>query len=91
MLFIKGFIIGLGIIFPVSASVLAISMGIYKDILDYINDLWHSLKTNFRFILWLGLGIVASCIVSCLLLDYTLNKFPIATLLFFICLLLFVN
>lgn len=82
--FIKGFIIGLGIIFPISASVLAIVMGMYEKLLNIINHFFKSLKDNFKFILWMVLGVIASVIVSCLLLDYTLNKFPVATLLFFI-------
>ena len=82
--FIKGFIIGLGIIFPISASVLAIVMGIYKKILNVINNFFKCYKKEWKFIACLGLGVVVSCIVSCLLLNFTLKKFPIATLLFFI-------
>lgn len=82
--FIKGFVIGLGIIFPISASVLAIVMGMYKRILNVINNFFKSVKKEFSFILALALGVVVSCIVSCLLLDFTLEKYPIATLLFFI-------
>jgi len=82
--FIKGFIIGLGIIFPISASVLAIVMGLYKRILKVINNFFKCFKKEFKFILALALGVVVSCIVSCLLLDFTLEKYPIATLLFFI-------
>lgn len=82
--FLKGFIIGLGVIFPVSASVLAIVMGIYKKILKVINNILKCYKKEWKFIASLGLGIITSCIVSCLLLDFTLEKFPIATLLFFI-------
>ena len=86
--FIKGFIIGLGIIFPISASVLAIVMGIYKRILSVINNFFKCFKKEWKFIASLAMGVVASCIVSCLLLNFTLKKFPIATLLFFIGLIL---
>lgn len=82
--FLKGFIIGLGVIFPVSASVLAIVMGIYKKILNVINNFFKCFKKEFKFLLALGFGVVVSCIVSCLALDFTLEKYPIATLLFFI-------
>ena len=84
MTFIKGFIIGLGIIFPVSASVLAIVMGLYEKILGVVNNFKNSLKKDLKFIVFLSLGVVVSCIVSCLLLKYTLDSFPVATLLFFI-------
>lgn len=82
--FIKGFIIGLGIIFPISASVLAIVMGIYKKILKVINNFFKCYKKEWKFILCLALGVVVSCLVSCLTLNFTLKKFPIATLLFFV-------
>lgn len=82
--FIKGFIIGLGVIFPVSASVLAIVMGLYKKLLNIINNFFKCFKKEYKFIISLFLGIAVSCVVSCLALDFTLEKFPIATLLFFI-------
>lgn len=82
--FIKGFIIGLGIIFPISASVLAIVMGIYKKILNVVNNIFKCFKKEWKFICVLALGVVVSCIVSCLLLNFTLKKYPIATLLFFV-------
>ncbi|MBE6155223.1 MAG: DUF368 domain-containing protein [Firmicutes bacterium] len=82
--FLRGFIIGLGIIFPISASVLAIVMGIYKKILNVVNNIFKCFKKEWKFILALGLGVVISCLVSCLLLNFTLKKFPIATLLFFV-------
>ena len=81
--FIKGFIIGLGIIFPISASGLAISLGVYEKLLDAINHLKTDLKKNLPFLIPIGLGIVISAAVSCVLINYTYKKFPIATLLFF--------
>ncbi len=81
--FIKGFIIGLGIIFPISASGLAISLGVYEKLLNAINHLRTDFKKNLPFLLPIGIGIVLSVIVSCVLINYTYRKFPIATLLFF--------
>ena len=54
--FIKGFIIGLGIIFPISASVLAIVMGIYKKILNVINNFFKCYKKEWKFVAALGAG-----------------------------------
>ena len=82
--FIKGFIIGLGIIFPISASSLAISMGMYEKLLKIVSNIKKSIKKEFKFILFFALGVVVSAIVSCVLINYTYEKFPIATLLFFI-------
>lgn len=81
--FIKGFIIGLGIIFPISASVLAISMGIYKKLLKVINHLPKYLKNEPGFVISFILGIIISVIVSTLSLDILFKNIPIATLLFF--------
>lgn len=81
--FIKGFIIGLGIIFPISASGLAIAMGMYEKLLKIINNLKKELKKEWKFLLSFGLGVVLSAITSCLLIKVTYEKFPIATLLFF--------
>lgn len=83
VIFIKSFIVGLGIIFPISASYLAIGLGIYKRILEDINSLKKSIKKDFRFLLTVSLGIVFSALVSCLLINFTLKKFPVATLLCF--------
>lgn len=82
--FCQGFIIGLGVIFPISASVLAISMGIYKKLIDIINHFSRYLKKEPGFIMAFILGIGASIIVSSLCLNSLMGRFPIATLLFFI-------
>lgn len=81
--FVKGFIIGLGIIFPISASGLAVSMGLYERILNIINNLKKEIKKDLPFIISFGLGVIISALVSCLLINVTYKKFPIATLLFF--------
>ncbi len=86
--FLKGFVIGFGIIFPISSSVLAMTMGIYERIIKIINNFFSSFKENKKFIIFFALGVVASAICCCLLLNITLNKFPVATLLFFVGLIL---
>lgn len=81
--FIKGLIIGLGIIFPISASGLAISLNEYENLIKSINNLRKDFKKSLTYLLPIGLGIVISVIISCVLINYTYKKFPIATLLFF--------
>lgn len=83
IIFLKGFVIGFGIIFPISSSVLAMTMGIYEKIINIINNFFSSFKKNKKFIIAFALGVVASAICCCLLLNITLNKYPVATLLFF--------
>lgn len=82
--FFKSFVIGIGILFPIAASYLAVVLGMYERILDVINNFGKSLKTNFKFVLALVLGIGASVLTSALLIKFTYEKFPIATLLFFL-------
>ena len=48
--FLKGFVIGFGIIFPISSSVLAMTMGIYERIIKIINNFFSSFKENKKFI-----------------------------------------
>ena len=81
--FIKGFIIGLGIIFPISASYLAVGLGVYNRLLDDINDFKTAIKKDLVFLISTIFGIALSCLVSCLLINFTLKRYPIATLLFF--------
>ena len=83
IIFLKGFVIGFGIIFPISSSVLAMTMGIYEKIINIINNFFSSFKKNKTFIISFALGVIASAICCCLLLNITLKKFPVATLLFF--------
>lgn len=84
IIFLKGFVIGFGIIFPISSSVLAMTMGIYEKIINIINNFFSSFKKNKTFIISFALGVIASAICCCLLLNITLKKFPVATLLFFV-------
>ncbi len=82
--FLQGFVIGFGIIFPISSSVLAMTMGIYERLLKVINNLFTSFKKEKGFIISFALGVISSAIVCCLVLNITLKKFPVATLLFFV-------
>lgn len=81
--FVKSFIIGLGIIFPVSASFLAVLLNMYDRILKTINNFFKDFKKNFKFLLALGSGIVLSCLVGCILMKFTLDMYPVATYLLF--------
>ena len=58
ILFFKGLIIGIGKVIPgVSGSLLAISLGVYEEILFRIQNLFQSFKENVRFLLPLGIGV----------------------------------
>ena len=64
MLFIKGIIIGIGKIIPgVSGSMLAISMGIYEQLVNSVNNLFKDFKKNIKFLAKIGFGIAISIIL----------------------------
>ena len=88
VLFLKGLLIGLGIIFPISASFLAMGLGVYERLLEDINNFFKNFKKEFKFLFSVGLGIVISALISCILVKYTLERYPIATYMLFIGLIL---
>ena len=54
---LKGFIIGVaGIVPGASGGVLAVSMGVYRPVLDAVYGFFKDIKRNFLFLLPLGLG-----------------------------------
>lgn len=89
MLFIKGMIIGLGKIIPgVSGSMLAISMGVYDELIHSVNNFFKDIKNNFPFLLKIGLGIILSIILFSSIILNCLNKYYIITIFFFVGLIL---
>ena len=73
---IKGFIIGVaGIVPGASGGVLAVSIGVYRPVLDAVNVFFKDIKRNFLFLLPLGIGGVVgllsmSRVVEWLMLNY---------------------
>lgn len=54
---LKGIIVGAAAIIPgASGGVLAVSMGIYRPILNAVYSFWSNLKTSFLFLLPYGIG-----------------------------------
>ncbi len=89
ILMIKGFFIGVANIIPgVSGGTLAITLGIYEQLIGSISHLFSKLKENIQFLLPIGIGGVLSILLLSHLIDYTLAHFPIATTLFFLGLIL---
>lgn len=84
-LILKGFIIGLGKIIPgVSGAMLAITMGVYETGLKAISNLSKEFKKHFKFLLFLGIGIVFAIIIGSKVVIYCLNKYYLPTMLLFI-------
>lgn len=85
LLFVKGMILGSAMIIPgLSGGTLAISMGLYEKIILTISHFFKNFKENLIFCINLGLGVVASFIICSLILNYTFEKAPIPTTLFFL-------
>lgn len=82
---LKGFILGIANIIPgVSGGTLAITLGIYEELIDVISHVFSNLKKNLKFLIPIGIGAVLSVLLMSKLIDYSLDKFPIPTTLFFI-------
>lgn len=84
ILMIKGFILGIANIIPgVSGGTLALTLGIYEDMINAVSHFFKNIKKNLEFIIPLGVGAVISILAMSKLINYTLTEFPIPTTLFF--------
>lgn len=89
ILIIKGIVIALANIIPgVSGGTLMITLGVYEQIIDIISHPFKNLKNNWKFILFIGIGLVVGVLGFSKIISYCLDKFPLATPLFFIGLIL---
>lgn len=59
----KGFLIGLANIIPgVSGGTMAVSFGIYEEIIEIASNIFKNFKKNMAFILPIGIGaVIANC------------------------------
>lgn len=82
--FLQGFIVGLGKIIPgVSGSVMAVCFGIYERIISALSSL-SVLKSDFKFISTLGLGLVIAIVLGSNVIKILLIACYIPTMMFFI-------
>lgn len=83
--FFKGFIVGIGKIIPgVSGAMLAMSLGIYDKAISSINNFRKDKRKNIKFLFPIVLGIILSIIVFSKIIDYSLTKFYLETMLLFV-------
>ena len=84
-LFLKGIIIGLGKIIPgVSGAMLAITFGVYERGINAISHFFTEFKNNFKFLLYLGLGICLGIVLGSKIVLFFLNKFYLQTMFLFV-------
>ena len=86
---VKGFIMGIANIIPgVSGGTLAITLGIYERLIGAISNLFKNFKKNIKFIIPIGIGMVLSILLLSKVISFCLDKYTLATILFFIGLIL---
>ena len=82
---IKGFFIGLANIIPgVSGGTLAITLGIYEQLIECISHIFKNLKENIKFLLPIGIGAVLSILSLSKVISFSLENYVLPTILFFI-------
>ncbi len=82
---IKGFFIGLANIIPgVSGGTLAITLGIYEQLIGCISHIFKNLKENIKFLLPIGIGAVLSIVTLSHAISFSLENYVLPTILFFI-------
>lgn len=85
LLFLKGFIVGIGKIIPgASGSVIAISLGIYEKGIHAINELHKKNLSNLIFLSLVGTGVLSAIIMFSYVIKYFLSNYYFLTMLLFI-------
>ena len=75
-LILKGFIVGIGKIIPgVSGSMLAITLGIYEDIIKAITNFFSNIKANSKLLINFGLGVILAIILFSNLILFMLKNY----------------
>lgn len=84
IILIKGFFMGIANIIPeVSGGTLAITMGIYEDLIGAISHFFSNFKKNIKFLIPLFIGAGLAIVIGSKVIGYSLEEFPLPTILFF--------
>ena len=88
-LVLKGFVMGIANIIPgVSGGTLAITLGIYEDLIKAISHFFSNIKENLKLLIPIFIGMVFSLAILSNVIGYSLEHYPIPTTLFFVGLIL---
>lgn len=80
-----GFFLGVSVFAPgFSGSIIAISMGIYQDLLRVISSPFKPLKQNIKFCLPLVIGVAISAVLFIVTFKFLFEKYEKATYLLFV-------
>ncbi|GEN91399.1 DUF368 domain-containing protein [Tetragenococcus koreensis] len=86
---IKGMMMGIANIIPgVSGGTMAVSLGIYDDMIFAITHLFKKWKKSFKILLPLGIGLVAGVIFFSYAIEFLLSRYTLPTALAFVGLIL---
>lgn len=89
LIFIKGFVVGIGKIIPgVSGAMLAMYLNVYEKILDSVTNFFNDWKTNIKFIVIFGLGLILAIVLGSRLILYFFTNYKFLTVMFFVGLIL---
>lgn len=82
---LKGIIIGIGKIIPgVSGAMIAMTLGVYDKSIDYINNYKYKKKESIKYLLPIAIGIFLSIILFSKIINYTINRYYLYTMMLFI-------
>ena len=85
MLILKGFALGIANVIPgVSGGTIAVILGIYEKLIDILSNLKTKLKENFKYLLFLAIGLILAIGLFSNAVTFCLKNYPLATILFFI-------
>ena len=86
---IIGMILGVANIIPgVSGGTMAMSLGIYEELISIVSNIFKKLKKNIMYLLPIGIGMIVSILTLSKVINYTLEKYEFQTILLFIGLIL---
>ena len=89
ILMLKGAVFGVANIIPgVSGGTIALTMGVYEDLISSISHFLKKPKNSLKFILPFAIGAAFSILLMSKLISFCLSKFPFPTTLFFVGLIL---
>lgn len=73
----RGILLGVSNIIPgVSAGTVAVILGIYNKLIDSISGIFKNFKSNFRFLVFIGIGVLIGIIGLSNLMENLLDKYP---------------
>ena len=74
---LNGVVLGVSNIIPgVSAGTMLVVLGIYDKLIKSISTIFCKFKENFRFLFFLGLGILLGILLFSNILSYFLDRYP---------------